>query len=272
MGSGPHPGRTARETAAMDLTGRVAIVTGGAVGTGRAIAERLAAEGAVVAVADVDDAGADGTVARIAAAGGRAERVHADVRAAGDLADLVAFAVRNLGGLDVLVNNAGGGGHVPPHFPDASPAEWGATLDLNLRGAMLATQLALEPMAAAGGGAIVNVASTAGLGLAPYACPEYAAAKAGLIRFTSTLDGLRERMGVRVNCVVPDWVLTERAAAELAAMSAAERAAAPEPLPLAALTDAVVALVADEAAAGQVVVLRGGAPPRLLPPEEHDAP
>jgi NAD(P)-dependent dehydrogenase (short-subunit alcohol dehydrogenase family) len=277
MVSAPCPGAPwgrdpIRDTDAMELTDRVAIVTGAAVGTGRAIAERLAAEGAVVAVADIDDAEAGETVARIAAAGGRAERVHADVRAAGDLADLVAFAARNLGGLDVLVNNAGGGGHVPPHFRDASPAEWGATLDLNLRGAMLATQLALEPMAAAGGGAVVNVASTAGLGLAPYACPEYAAAKAGLIRFTSTLATLRDRMGVRVNCVVPDWVRTARAEGELAAMAPAERAAAPEPLPLAALTDAVVAFAADEAAAGQVVVLRGGAPPRLLPPEERDAP
>ena len=107
----------------------------------------------------------------------------------------------------MLVNNAGGGGHVPPHFPDASPAQWGATLDLNLRGPMLATQLALEPMRAAGGGAVVNVASTAGLGLAPYVSPEYGAAKAGLIRFTSTLAGLD---GVRVNCVVPDWIDTER--------------------------------------------------------------
>ena len=71
--------------------------------------------------------------------------------------------------------------------PTRARREWGATLDLNLRGPMLATQLALEPMRAAGGGAVVNVASTAGLGLAPYVSPEYGAAKAGLIRFTSTL-------------------------------------------------------------------------------------
>jgi hypothetical protein len=93
--------------------------------------------------------------------------------------------------LRILVNNAGGGGHVEPHFPMAEPEEWGATLDLNLRGAMLATQLALEQMARGGGGAIVNIASTAGLGLEPYHSPEYAAAKAGLIRFTSALAGWR---------------------------------------------------------------------------------
>src|SRR4051812_21134901 len=148
----------------MQLDGGLAIVTGAAVGTGRAIAERLATEGADVVVADVDERGGE---------------------------------------------------------------------DLNLRSAMLATQLALEPMRRAGGGAIVNIASTAGLGGEPYESPEYGAAKAGLIRFTSAL---KERGGVRVACVVPDWVRTARAEAELAAMTPDERAGAPEPLPLEALT------------------------------------
>ena len=226
----------------------MAIVTGAAVGTGRAIAERLAAEGARVLVADVDERGGEETVARIGADRGRF--VRADMRDAADVERLIAGADR----LRVLVNNAGGGGHVPPHFPEATPAQWGATLDLNLTSAMLATQLALEPMRRSGGGAIVNIASTAGLGAEPYASPEYGAAKAGLIRFTTAL---REVDGVRVGCVVPDWVRTERAEAELAAMTPAERAAAPEPIALDALTDAVVALIRDDGSAGRVVVLRG---------------
>jgi NAD(P)-dependent dehydrogenase (short-subunit alcohol dehydrogenase family) len=233
----------------MDLAGATAIVTGAAVGTGRAIAERLAAESAAVVVADVDERGGEETVARIG--GERARFVRADMLAPADVEALIEGA----GGLRVLVNNAGGGGHVPPHFPDATPAQWGATLDLNLRSAMLATQLALEPMRRAGGGAIVNIASTAGFGSEPYESPEYGAAKAGLIRFTAAF---RERGGVRVSCVVPDWVLTERAAGELAAMTPEERAAAPEPIPLEVLTNAVVALIRDEASAGRVVVLRGG--------------
>jgi NAD(P)-dependent dehydrogenase (short-subunit alcohol dehydrogenase family) len=252
----------------MDIEGRVAIVTGAAGGTGRAIAVRLGREGAAVVVADVDAPGGEATAAQISEGGGRAMFVRADVRVPGDVEELVARAGADGGGPHVLVNNAGGGGHVAPHFPDASPAQWGATLDLNLRGAMLATQLVLEPMARAGGGAVVNVASTAGLGLAPYQSPEYGAAKAGLIRFTSTLDVLRERMGVRVNCVVPDWILTERAEAELAAMDEAARAAAPEPLPMEAVAEAAVRFIADDALAGRVMVLRGGAPPRLLAPEE----
>jgi NAD(P)-dependent dehydrogenase (short-subunit alcohol dehydrogenase family) len=232
----------------MDLAGATAIVTGAAVGTGRAIAERLAAEGTDVVVADVDERGGAATVARIG--GKKARFVRADMLAPADIDALIDGAA----GLRVLVNNAGGGGHVPPHFPDATPAQWGATLDLNLRSAMLATQLALEPMRRAGGGAIVNIASTAGLGSAPYGSPEYGAAKAGLIRFTTAF---RERGGVRVSCVVPGWVLTERAEGELAAMTPDERAAAPEPIPLEALTDAVVALIRDERSAGRVVVLRG---------------
>jgi NAD(P)-dependent dehydrogenase (short-subunit alcohol dehydrogenase family) len=245
----------------MDVEGKVAIVTGAAVGSGRAIALRLGAEGADVVVADVDAAGGEATAAAIADAGGRARFVRADLREGHDVEALVGGAEPQ-----ILVNNAGGGGHVPPHFPDASPAQWGGTLDLNLRGAMLATQLSLEPMRRCGGGAVVNVASTAGLGLAPYQSPEYGAAKAGLIRFTACLADLRERIGVRVNCVVPDWIATERAQAELARMSAEERAATPPPLPLDDISGAVLSLVQDEGLSGRVMVLWRGEPPRLLDP------
>jgi NAD(P)-dependent dehydrogenase (short-subunit alcohol dehydrogenase family) len=200
-----------------------------------------------VIVADVDERGGAETVARIG--GGRARFVRTDMTAAADVEALVAES----NGLRVLVNNAGGGGHIPPHFPDATPAQWGALLDLNLKAAMLATQLALEPMRRAGGGVVVNIASTAGLGDGAYAAPEYGAAKAGLIRFTTAL---RETGGVRIACVVPDWVRTERAEAEIAAMTPEERDAAPKPVPLETLTNAVVALVRDESSAGRVVVLR----------------
>ena len=254
----------------MRIDGEVGLVTGAAAGTGRAIALRLAAEGAIVVVADVDERGGHDTVRAIAAAGGSASHVHADVSDDGDVRAMVALAGRGRGGPRLLVNNAGGGGHVEPHFPDATPAQWGATLDLNLRGATLATQLALEPMRAAGGGAVVNVASTAGLGFGDFVSPEYGAAKAALIRFTSSLAHLRERLGVRVNCVVPDWIATERAQEELARMTPAERAAAPAPVAMDDVADAVVELARDESLAGRVMVLRGGEPRRLIDADRRE--
>jgi NAD(P)-dependent dehydrogenase (short-subunit alcohol dehydrogenase family) len=119
---------------------------------------------------------------------------------------------------------------------------------------MLATQLALEHMRRAGAGAVVNVASTAGLGTEPYQSPEYGAAKAGLIRFTSALGGLD---GVRVNCIVPDWVATER-------LTEAERATPPAPIPLADVAAAVLDLIRDDTLAGRALVLWRGQAPRLL--------
>ena len=148
----------------MDLAGKTAIVTGAAAGAGRAIAQRLGREGAAVVVADIDLWNGTQTVQRIQAVGGRAWFMRADVRVGDDLQHMVEVAERAYDGLDILVNNAGGGGHVEPHFPAASPLQWGATLDLNLRGAMLATQLALAPMRRRGAGAVVNIASTGGWG------------------------------------------------------------------------------------------------------------
>ena len=228
----------------MEIRGRTAVITGAAAGAGRAIARRLAAEGAAVVVADIDREGGERTAREI---GGRF--VRADMRSPEDVRALIADAEPQ-----ILVNNAGGGGHVPPHFPEADPDDWGATLDLNLRGPMLATQLALEPMRRQGGGAVINIASSAGLGTEPYVSPEYGAAKAGLIRFTATLGNLP---GVRVNCVAPGWIATERALDELARMTPAERAAAPVPLPEEAVADAVVELIRDDAQSGRVVVLDG---------------
>ena len=243
----------------MEVAGRVAVVTGGAAGLGLVIARRLAVEGGLVVVADVDDRAGFEAVSSM---GSSAAFVRADTRVGSDVERMIAFAVERFGGLDVLVNNAGGWGAA--NFPAATPLDWGATLDLNLRAPMLATQLALEPMRSRGGGAVVNVASTAGLGLAPYASPEYGAAKAGLIRFTASVAGLREEMGVRVNCVVPDWIGLDRAHAELAAMSPVARASAPPFVDPDDVAETVLWFARDDSLAGRVVVMRGGEPRRLL--------
>ena len=218
-------------------------------GTGRALALALARAGAQIVVADLDEAGGEET-ARLAC-GGRAGFARVDMTDAGQIAELITST-----GPSILINNAGGGGHIAPHFPDATPEQWEATMNLNLLGAMRATQHALRSMLDAGEGAIVNVASTAGVGLAPYQSPEYAAAKAGLIRFTSTLTGLGS---VRVNCLVPDWVATER-------VSAAERATNPPPIPLETIASATLGLVRDDELSGRIMLVERGAAPRLLDP------
>lgn len=252
----------------MEIQGSTAIVTGAATATGRALAERLGKDGAAVVVADIDPVEGAETVKRIESDGGRAAFVRADMRVDADVEGLVAFAEERYGGLHVLVNNAGGGGNIPPHYPEATPAQWGGWLDLNLRGAMLATQLSLPAMQRVGGGAVVSIASSAGLGFKPYVSPEYGAAKAALIRFTTTLAELRERLGVRVNCVVPDWIATERARRELAEMTEQERAAAPEPIELDTVADAMVRFVREDDLSGRVIVIWGGEPARLIDPDQ----
>ncbi|MGW5191701.1 SDR family NAD(P)-dependent oxidoreductase [Kribbella sp. NPDC004138] len=234
----------------MDIAGKTAVVTGAAVGIGRAIAARLGAAGASVVVADLDAAGGEETRALI---GPTARFVQVDLRDDNAVRELMACRPQ------ILVNNAGGGAVLRPCFPEASVERWTAALDLNLRAPMLTTQLAIPGMRAAGGGAVVNVGSTAGVGFGPHVSPEYSAAKAALIRFTTTLPDID---GVRVNCVVPDWVATPRGIRERAALQPAERGQAL--VPLDAVTDAVVDFVADDSLAGRVVLLERESEPRWL--------
>jgi NAD(P)-dependent dehydrogenase (short-subunit alcohol dehydrogenase family) len=227
----------------MDIAERVAMVTGAGVGTGQAISIRLAELGAAVVLTDVSEAGT--TLRRIRDAGGRAEFVSADLARPDGVRAAVDFAVSTFGGLDILVNNAGGIPYEAPGFPRVDLADWGRVLDLNLRTPLLALQLAL-PTLTASGGVVVNIASTAGVDTTPYHSPEYGAAKAGLVRATTCLAALP---GVRVNCVAPGWVATDRALAALAPGDALP------PVSLAGLCDAVVELVTDDSARGRVVVL-----------------
>ena len=179
----------------MELNGQTALVTGGADGIGAGIAERLAAEGMHVVIADRDERSGPAMAERTGGSFVRTDLANrADVRAAVDAA----------GPVGVLVNNAGG--FEEPCFP----VEWEHTLDLNLHAVMLATQLVLAPMRERGGGAVINIASTAGLGTASHVSPEYAVAKAGVVRFTACLAPWRD-MGVRVNCICPGMVDTPMA-------------------------------------------------------------
>ena len=233
----------------MDVRGKAAIVTGGAAGIGRAIGKALTAEGAEVVLADVDDETGARTAEEL---GGRF--VHADALADHDLRALIG----GVQGLAILVNNAGGA--PAPYYPDAPVEHWSRTLDLNLRSAMVATQLALEQMTA--GGAIVNVSSIAGCGLSPHDAPEYAVAKAGLMRLTGALG---ETRGVRVSCVCPDWVDTPAVQRSLASMTDEERAEVPELVSADEIAGLVLDLIRDESSAGRVVVRPAGGETFVVP-------
>jgi NAD(P)-dependent dehydrogenase (short-subunit alcohol dehydrogenase family) len=252
----------------VEIEGKVALVTGaGAAGTGRAIARALAERGASVAVNDLDDEGGERTVQLIEADGGTAGFVRADVTSEDEIRAAVQFAADAFGGLDILVNNAGGTAWPP--FPDAPVEDWSRTLDLNLRGPMLAIQHALPEMRKRDGGAIVNISSVAGIGWQPHSSPEYAAAKAGLARLTATLAPLAERDGVRVNCIVPNWIETLEVLTEIEAMSPEERAGVPKvmtkPEEIAALA---VELVENEGLAGRVFIWWTAREPRAVPVDD----
>jgi NAD(P)-dependent dehydrogenase (short-subunit alcohol dehydrogenase family) len=249
---------------------RVALVTGAGAGIGRAIALRLSKEDAAVVVADVDEEGGVQTVRRIEADAGRSAFVPADVAVEADAREMVDFAARTFGGLDVLVNNAGGAPE--PYFPEAAPEHWLRTLDLNLRGVMLSTHFAIQAMRR-GGGVIVNISSMAGVGYGPHDAPEYAASKAGVVRLTATLAPIKGELGVRVNCICPGWVETEAVREALAQMAEEEKLAQTMPPPAVLIqpeeiADAVMMFVQDDTLAGRVMVWPDDEPQRLVPVDD----
>ena len=236
----------------------IAVVTGARDGLGREVAHALARRGAAVVVADRDLAAAERTVEEVRAARVRGWAVQADLSEEADVRHLAARA-RDLGGADILVNNAGGWTEGDEQFPHAPAAAWSRTLDLNLRSPMLLTQLVLDGLDARRGrrqpGAVVNVASSAGVEDGGYGSPEYAAAKAGLVRFTTALGDPETARRARVMAVVPGWIGLPRAQRQWASLSEAERALHGPLVPPGDVAAAVVRLVA-EGAAGEVVELR----------------
>jgi NAD(P)-dependent dehydrogenase (short-subunit alcohol dehydrogenase family) len=194
------------------LEGKVALVTGGASGIGRATAVAMAREGARVAVADRTEDSAAGTVAIINAAGGQAIAIGGDVTMEAEVAAMVARTVAAYGRLDCAFNNAGIGGRaVGPagqRTHELSQASFDTMLAINLTGVFLCLKHEIAQMLAqGGGGAIVNTASIAGLIGLPTSA-HYVAAKHGVVGLTKTAAIEYAPDGIRVNCVNPGYVTT----------------------------------------------------------------
>jgi NAD(P)-dependent dehydrogenase (short-subunit alcohol dehydrogenase family) len=240
----------------MELGGTFAVVTGGGAGIGEAIAVRLAAEGCAVGVIDLDVKAAALTVSRVVNTGGRAVALRADVALEADLKSVMSQVANTFGGIDILINNAGGAEDVT--FPESPSTRWSRTIDIILRGTMFATQAVLPYMRRNGRGAIVNIASMAGVGFGPHGAPEYAAAKAGVMRLTGAMSGLAKE-GIRVNCICPDWVDTPASRRTKSMMTEEDLATVPPViLKPEQIADAVVDFLVDDTAAGRVVEWRCG--------------
>jgi meso-butanediol dehydrogenase/(S,S)-butanediol dehydrogenase/diacetyl reductase len=243
----------------MRLAGRVVIVTGGASGIGAATLRRLAADGAAVVCADIDDEAGERVVAGI---GARAAYRHCDVGELAELEATVAFAEERFGGLDIIHNNAvwTGGGWVH----EIDPAIWQRSLQVMLTGVFYGCKAAIPALLRRGGGAIVNTASIEAFGGEMMASP-YATAKAGVVNLTRNVAIEYGRKGIRANAICPGIVETplyalmeqfaRRSRAEMEQLSALGRLIRPEEI-----ANVVAFLVGDEASAvtGAAVVVDGG--------------
>jgi NAD(P)-dependent dehydrogenase (short-subunit alcohol dehydrogenase family) len=193
-------------TAGGRFQGRTAIVTGGNRGIGRAVVERLASEGADVMVVGRNEETIAATVAAVTAAGGAAWGHTADVTSSADVRGVAAAAASRWERIDVLVNNAGIGVETP--FLEIPEEEWDRVIATNLKAPFLLSQLVAREMAAAGGGAIVHIASIdASGGDGPYA--SYNASKAALLGLNRTMALELAAHGIRVNCVSPGFTRTD---------------------------------------------------------------
>ncbi|MCJ8156097.1 SDR family NAD(P)-dependent oxidoreductase [Sphingomonas sp. LaA6.9] len=188
-----------------ELEGKVAVVTGGAGGIGRATAELFVAEGAKVVIADLDK---DAGEALAASLGEAAAFQRTDVADEAQVQALVDKAVAQFGGLDIMFNNAGMSCAPFPRFLDDTLADFHRVMGVNLYGPMVGTQRAARYMKDHGGGVILNNASIAGV-LAGQAMMTYRASKAGLIQFSKSVAIDLAQYGIRVNCLVPGHIRTE---------------------------------------------------------------
>jgi 2-deoxy-D-gluconate 3-dehydrogenase len=198
-----------------DLTGKVAIVTGGNGGIGLGMARGLAEAGATVAVVGRNEAKSIAAVAELKQSGAKAISVIADVTDKTAVAAMVERVKRELGRIDILINNAGINIRKPPHALDIE--EWESVMKTNLTSAFLCAQAVHPAMKEAGRGKIINIGSMMSIFGASFA-PAYAASKGGIVQFTRSCAVAWAADNIQVNAVLPGWIdtdLTKRARVEI---------------------------------------------------------
>lgn len=189
-----------------DLSGKVALVTGGNGGIGLAMAEAMAGAGADIAVAARNADKGRAAVDKLTALGVKADFIPVDVTDEASIKAMVAAAVDGFGRLDILVNNAGTNIRKRPEA--LSVAEWHQVIDTNLTSAFIASQAAYAPMCAAGGGKVINIGSMMSLFGGPFHTA-YGASKGGIVQMTRSMACAWAAHNIQVNAVLPGWIDTE---------------------------------------------------------------
>jgi len=249
----------------MKLEGKVALVTGASRGIGRAVALKLAREGASVAVNYVNGTKeAENVANEIKAMGRRAITIKADVSNREQVKKMFGEVTRSLGSVDILVNNAGI--LIPTNLMETTEGDWDRVMAINLKGPFNCIQEAAKLMIPRKSGKIVNISSISGLGCAPTGEGAYGCSKAGLIALTSVAAQDLGPYGINVNCVAPGWTKTDMTNAKSgpkaeeinvrkANLSAMRRIGDPQDI-----ANVVLFLASEESSfvSGQVVVADGG--------------
>ena len=252
------------------FTGRTAVVTGGAGGLGRAVCAGFAAEGAALAVVDVNTADVDRTVAALRADGARVEGYVVDVSDRTAVEGLMAEVHAALGGPHVLVTLAGGSLGTPRDLAEIGAEHLDLVLDVNVNGTFYCCQAVVPYMESAGGGSIVTVSSIGGRQPSMVTGVPYAAAKAAVVGLTKRLAREVGAAGIRVNAIAPGLFLTDRLQGMFGAMSEAEQREVIDAIPLHRMpelreaVDPVLFLAGEESSyvTGAVLDVNGG---RFMP-------